>query len=82
MTRTSLFSLTVASSLFGLVMACSTPSSPARSPNNNDVQPPTTTTGDGKVIGADEVPPAQKLEQSPRLDAKEGFKPAATPGHE
>jgi len=58
--------------------ACGAPASAPRSPTN-DVQPPATTTGDGKVMGADNVPPAQKLEEGPTLDSRDGLKPAATP---
>jgi hypothetical protein len=64
-----------------LLSACGSPSTPAHSPTN-DVQPPATTTGDGKVMGADQVPPAQKLEQGPKLDSRDGAEPAATPPHE
>lgn len=64
-----------------LVLACGSPSNPPQSPTN-DVRPPTTTTGDGKVLGADEVSPAQKLEQGPQLHSNEGLKPAATPAKE
>lgn len=59
-----------------LALACG-PSSPTKSPN--DVTPPTTNTGDGEVMGADRVPPAQKLEQGPKLDSSEGLKPAPRP---
>jgi hypothetical protein len=34
------------------------------------------------MIGADNVPPAQKLEESPKLDSNAGAKPAATPPHD
>jgi hypothetical protein len=61
-----------------LLGACGQPNSPTKSPTN-DVQPPTTTTGNGEVMGADRVSPAQKLEQGPKLDAKDGLKPAAQP---
>jgi hypothetical protein len=63
-----------------LVMACG-PSSPSKSPTN-DVTPPTTNTGDGEVMGADRVPPGQKLDQGPKLDSNEGIKPAPKPGEE
>lgn len=61
-----------------LLGACSAPASPPRSPTN-DVQPPTTTTGDGEVMGADRVSPGQKLEEGVKLDSQEGVKPAAQP---
>ena len=63
-----------------LAMACG-PSSPSKSPTN-DVTPPTTNTGDGEVMGADRVPPGQKLDQGPKLDSNEGIKPAPKPGEE
>jgi hypothetical protein len=66
----------------GLVLAaCGSPASPPQSPTN-DVQPPSTSPGDGKVIGADQVPPAQKLEQGPTLDSRDGVQPSQTPPHE
>jgi hypothetical protein len=61
-----------------LLGACGQPKSPTKSPTN-DVQPPTTTTGNGEVMGADRVAPAQKLEQGPKLDSQDGVQPAATP---
>ena len=64
-----------------LLAACGAPASPPQSPTN-DVQPPATTTGDGQVVGADGVPPAQKLEEGPSLDSRDGVKPAATPPRE
>jgi hypothetical protein len=67
--------------LSALLAACGSPANPPQSPTN-DTTPPTTTTGDGKVLGADEVPPAQKLESGPTLDSKDGLKPAAQPGHD
>lgn len=67
-------------SLALLVMACG-PSSPSKSPTN-DVTPPTTNTGDGEVMGADRVPPGQKLDEGPKLDSSEGIKPAPKPGEE
>lgn len=74
MIRTSILATAV------LLSACGSPS-PAQSPTN-DVHPPATTPGDGKVIGADQVPPAEKLEQGPKLDTRDGIEPAATPAHE
>ena len=64
-----------------LLAACGSPASPPQSPTN-DAQPPAPSTGDGKMIGADGVPPAQKLEEGPKLDSKDGVKPAATPPHD
>ena len=58
--------------------ACRAPANPPQSPTN-DTQPPTTTTGNGEVLGADRVPPATKLEEGPKLDSKDGLKPAAKP---
>ncbi len=63
-----------------LALACG-PSSPSKSPTN-DVTPPTTNTGDGEVMGADRVSPAQKLEQGPQLNTSEGLKPAPKPAGE
>lgn len=63
-----------------LALACG-PSSPPKSPTN-DVTPPTTNTGDGEVMGADRVSPAQKLDQGPKLDSSEGIKPAPKPAGE
>jgi hypothetical protein len=65
--------------LLTLLGACGQPqNTPTKSPTN-DVQPPTTTTGNGEVMGADRVSPAQKLEEGPTLDAQEGLKPASKP---
>ena len=61
-----------------LVAACGSPATPPQSPSN-DVQPPATTIGDGKVMGADQVPPGQKLQEGPKLDSRDGVKPATTP---
>ena len=66
--------------LLVLAPACGNPNSAPPTSPTNDVQPPTTTTGNGEVMGADRVPPAQKLEEGPRLDTQEGLKPAAQPG--
>lgn len=64
--------------LFGLVLsACGGPGAGARSPSN-DYPPPAAETSDGEVVGADRVPPNQKLAESPKLGS-EGMKPAATP---
>ncbi len=62
-----------------LLAACGNPNSAPPTSPTNDVQPPTTTTGDGEVMGADRVPPGQKLQEGPKLDAQEGLKPAAQP---
>ena len=59
-----------------LLGACGEP--PPKSPTN-DVQPPTTTTGSGEVMGADRVAPGQKLQEGPKLDSQDGIKPAETP---
>jgi len=67
--------------LLVVLAACGAPGNPVRSPSNAQ-QPPATTTSDGKVIGADGVPPGQKLEEGPRLDSRDGLKPAATPPRE
>jgi|GEM_PF-6323692 len=64
--------------LVALLGACSSPATPPRSPTN-DVQPPATTTGSGEVMGADHVSPAQKLEESVKVDSHEGITPAAQP---
>lgn len=64
--------------LVALQGACSSPATPPRSPTN-DVQPPTTTTGNGEVMGADRVSPGQKLEEGIKVDSNEGIKPAAQP---
>ena len=58
--------------------ACA-PRSPAQPPTN-DTQPPATDPGSGDVMGADNVSPAQKLEEGPKIDSGEGIKPAETPG--
>jgi hypothetical protein len=63
--------------LVALSGACSSPTAP-KSPTN-DVQPPATTTGNGEVMGADRVSPAQKLEEGVKVDSHEGVKPAAQP---
>jgi len=43
--------ISIAATLAALLAACGAPATPPQSPTN-DVQPPATTTGDGKVIGA------------------------------
>jgi hypothetical protein len=63
--------------MVALLGACSSPGTPPKSPN--DVQPPTTATGDGEVMGADRVSPGQKLEEGLTVDSHEGVKPAAQP---
>jgi hypothetical protein len=62
-----------------LLIACGNPNTPPPGSPTNDVQPPTTTTGNGEVMGADRVPPAQKLQEGPKLDSQDGIKPAARP---
>ena len=68
--------------LVALIGAC-TPSSasPTRSPSN-DFEPPATTTGNGEVMGADRVPPGQKLQEGVKLDSQEGVQPAVQPPKE
>lgn len=61
-----------------LLAACGAPANPPQSPIN-DHQPPATSPGDGKVIGADGVSPAQKLEEGATIDSRDGAKPATTP---
>jgi len=73
--------IATAVTLAALLAACGSPASPPQSPIN-DTQPPTPRTSDGKIVGADEVPPAQKLEEGPKLDSRDGVKPAATPAHD
>lgn len=70
-----------ATAIATLLAACGAPAGAPQSPTN-DVQPPATTTGDGEVVGADRVPPGQKLEEGPKLDTRDGVKPAATPAGE
>ena len=55
------------------------PRSPAQPPTN-DTQPPATDPGSGDVMGADNVAPAQKLQEGPKLDSQDGVKPAEKPG--
>ncbi len=76
MVFSSLSSLVVATALG----ACG-PAQPATSPGGGP-EPSTPTTSDGEPIGADRQAPAQKLEQSPKLDTNDGIKPAATPPDE
>jgi hypothetical protein len=78
---TGIISISTVATLVALSAACGSPASPPQSPNN-DHQPPATSPGDGKMIGADDLPPAQKLETGPKLDSKDGLKPAATPPRE
>ena len=64
--------------LLTMLAACApSPAAPPKSPTN-DVEPPATTTGNGEVMGADRVPPGQKLEEGVKLD-QDGVKPAAQP---
>lgn len=69
---------TMAVTLTVLLAACGAPANPPQSPIN-DHQPPSTSPGDGKMIGADNVSPAQKLEEGPKLDSRDGVKPATAP---
>jgi len=73
--------IATALTLAALLAACGSPATPAQSPSNDSQSPPQTTS-DGEAIGADRVPPGQKLEEGPKLDSKDGVKPAATPPHE
>lgn len=73
--------IATAVTLAALLSACASPAYPPQSPTN-DTQPSSPTTSDGKPIGADEMPPAQKLEQGPLLDSRDGAKPAATPARD
>ena len=74
-----LLNIATAVTLAALLAACGAPANPPQSPIN-DTRPPATTTSDGKVIGADEVSPGQKLEEGPKLDSRSGIEPAAKPG--
>ena len=60
-----------------LLMACKAPQGPTPNSPLHDTQPPSTSPGDGEVIGADRVPPEQKLEEGPKLDTEQGI---VTPG--
>jgi hypothetical protein len=71
--------LATLSSVLSLASACASPQVAPAGPTGGERDPSTPTTSDGEVVGADRVPPNQKLEQGPRVDAKEGIKPAATP---
>jgi len=71
--------IATAVTLAALLAACGPPPGP-KSPVNDDT--PSPKTSDGKTIGADDVPPSQKLEQGPKLDSRDGVKPAATPPHD
>ena len=64
--------------LAALLGACAAPQTGPVAPTN-DHQPPATTTGDGEVMGADRVSPAQKLEEGPKLDSDQGVVPAERP---
>lgn len=64
--------------LVALLGACSSPATPPKSPTN-DVEPPATTTGNGEVMGADRVSPAQKLQEGLKVDNQKGVEPAARP---
>ncbi len=73
--KTPLLSLALVVALLG---ACAPSGTPPKSPTN-DVEPPTTTTGNGEIMGADRMPPGQKLEEGVQLDSQDGVKPAAKP---
>jgi hypothetical protein len=51
---------------------------PTRSPTVDYPPPPARSSSDGRVLGADEVPPDDKLATSPTLGS-EGLRPAAQP---
>ena len=62
------------------LLGCRAPQPPTNPPSpTRDHQPPSTDPGDGDVIGADGVPPAQKLEESPKIDSEKGPVPAERP---
>jgi hypothetical protein len=64
-----------------LLPACGHPANPPQSPATGP-QRPETTTSDGSVVGADGVPPSQKLEEGPKLDSRDGLEPASPPPRE
>jgi hypothetical protein len=61
-----------------LTAACGSPQGPVPT-DPTHAQPPATSPGDGEVIGADGVPPGEKLDQGIKVDAVEGLKPADEP---
>jgi hypothetical protein len=63
-----------------LLSACKSPQGPVPRSPTHDNEPPATSPGDGEVVGADKVPPAQKLEEGPKLDSERGAEPAREPG--
>jgi len=73
--------IATALTLAALLAACGSPGTPPQSPSNESQSPPPTTS-DGETIGADRIPPGQKLQEGPKLDSKDGLKPAATPPRE
>jgi hypothetical protein len=62
-----------------LALACKAPQTPAPTSPTHDHHPPATDPGDGEVIGADRIPPEDKLETGPRLDTNDGLTPADQP---
>lgn len=62
-----------------LVLACKAPQGPTPNSPIHDHQPPSTSPGDGEVMGADRVPPEQKLEEGPKLDTEQGVVPSGAP---
>jgi hypothetical protein len=62
-----------------LLLAACRPQAPGPTSPNQDTQPPSTSPGSGDVIGADQVSPAQKLEEGPKLDSEKGVVPSAEP---
>ena len=61
-----------------MALGCGAPATAPKSPTN-DAEPPATTTGNGEVMGADGVSPAQKMEQGPKIDSHDGVQPAPKP---
>lgn len=62
-----------------LLFGCKSPQGPLPNSPTRDHEPPATTPGDGEVMGADRVPPAQKLEEGPKVDSEKGVVPADAP---
>lgn len=62
-----------------LVLSCQAPQGPAPNSPTHDHHPPATSPGDGEVIGADRVPPEDKLQEGPKLDSEEGVVPSGAP---
>jgi hypothetical protein len=61
------------------LLSCRAPQPPTTPPSpTRDHSPPSTDPGDGEIIGADRVSPAQKLDEGPKVTG-EGMKPADQP---